>query len=177
MAALAFDGPQTFLWTGKAPDMQAPTLTLNGAPWQAELTYRYRAQGTEEWTSGLPTAAGSYQLQATLEETASHTGAVAETTVQIFCFQEREGLVTGSVPVELPGGSGSCQVVVALYDKASGQLLDRTVRTCALGQGAMTLTDLRLNSRGRENLTVKVFLLGGSLSPLGPASTYAVWRT
>lgn len=176
-AALAFDGPQTFLWTGKAPDLQGPTLTLNGAPWEAELTYRYRTQGAEVWTPGLPTAAGSYQLRATLEETASHTAAVAETTVQIFCFQERDGLVTGSVPVELPGGSGSCQVVVALYDKASGQLLDRTVRTCALGQGAMTLTDLRLNSRGRENLTVKVFLLGGSLSPLGPASTYAVWRT
>ena len=85
---------------------------------------------------GLPTAAGTYQLRATLEETASHTGAVAETTVQIFCFQEREGLVTGSVPVELPGGSGSCQVVVALYDKASGQLLDRTVRTCAWTPGA-----------------------------------------
>lgn len=176
-AALAFEGPQRFLWTGKAPDMQAPTLTLNGAPWQAELTYRYRAQGTEEWTSGLPTAAGSYQLQAALGETASHTAAVAETTVQIFCFQEQEGLVTGSVPVELPGGSGSCQVVVALYDQGSGQLLDRTVRTCALGQGTVTLTDLRLDSRSRENLTVKVFLLGGSLSPLGPASTYAVWRT
>ena len=136
VAALAFDGSQTFLWTGNAPDLQGPTLTLNGVPWEAELTYHYRAQGTEAWMPGLPTAAGTYQLRATLEETASHTGAVAETTVQIFCFQEREGLVTGSVPVELPGGSGSCQVVVALYDKASGQLLDRTVRTCAWTPGA-----------------------------------------
>lgn len=176
IAALAFDGPQRFLWTGRAPDLRSPALTLNGAPWQAELTYRYRAQGTEEWTSGLPTAAGSYQLRATLEETASHTAAVAETTVEIFCFQEREGLVTGSVPVELPGGSGSCQVVVALYDKASGQLLDRTVRTCALGQGTVTLADLRLDSHGREDLIVKTFLLSGNLGPLGPASTYAVWQ-
>ena len=96
--------------------------------------------------------------------------------MQIFCFRVQDGLVTGSVPVELPGGSGSCQVVVALYDKASGQLLDRTVRTCALGQGAMTLTDLRLNSRGREDLEVKVFALGGGLAPVLPASVYAVRR-
>ena len=107
MAALAFDGSQCFLWTGRAPDLRSPILTLNGALWEAELTYHYRAQGTEEWTSGLPTEAGSYQLRATLEETASHTAAAAETTVQIFCFQEREGLVIGSVPVTLPGGSGS----------------------------------------------------------------------
>lgn len=177
IAALAFDAPQNFLWTGKAPDLRSPALTLNGTPWQAELTYRYRAQGTEEWTFGLPTAAGTYQLRATLEETASHTAAVAETTVEIFCFQEQEGLVTGSVPVELPGGSGSCQVVVALYDRGSGQLLDRTVRTCALGQGTVPLTDLCLDSHGREDLTVKTFLLSGNLGPLGPASTYAVWRT
>lgn len=168
-AELSFDGPQFFLWTGEAPAVRPPALTLNGQPWQGEVSWSYRTGDAGAWTGGLPHAPGDYRLRAELAETADYTAASAETTLRIFCFQLADGLVSGSAPVELPGGQGDCRIIAALYDKDSGQMLDVRVEIHSLGEGSVVLRDLRLDPRGRDDLLVKIFVMGQSLEGLLPA--------
>lgn len=168
-AELSFDGPQSFLWTGEAPAVHPPVLTLNGQLWQAEISWSYRTGDTGAWTGGLPHAPGDYQLRAELAETADHTAASAETTLRIFCFQLTDGVVSGSAPVELPGGQGDCRIIAALYDKDSGQMLDVRVEIHSLSEEAVVLRDLQLDARDKEDLLVKIFVVGPSLEGLLPA--------
>ena len=165
---LAFDSSQSFLWTGETPAVHPPVPTLNGQPWQAEVSWSYRTGDAGAWTDGLPKSPGNYQLRAELAETADYTAASAETTLRIFCFQLTDGAVVGSVPVELPGGQGDCQIIAALYDRGSGQMLDSKVEVHSLKEGTVVLKDLRLNARGRDDLLVKIFVIGPSLEGLLP---------
>lgn len=168
-AELSFDGPQSFLWTGEAPSVRPPVLTLNGQPWQAEISWSYRTGDAGAWTDGLPKAPGDYQLRAELAATTDYTAASAETTLRIFCFQLTDGVVSGSAPVELPGGQGDCRIIAALYDRDSGQMLDVKVEIHSLSEGAVVLKDLRLDARDKDNLLVKIFVVGPSLEGLLPA--------
>lgn len=168
-AVLSFDGPQELLWTGEPAAIRPAALTLNGLPWQKDVTYFHRAGESEPWTEGLPTAAGTYQLRAELTETGDYSAAAAETTLRIVCFQKVDGAVVGALPVEVPAGAGDCRILVALYNRDSNQMLDLIVQTCSRG-GTVALRDLRLDPRGQENLLVKVFVLGESLEALSPTS-------
>ena len=168
-AELSFDGPQSFLWTGEAPAVHPPVLTLNGQLWQAEISWSYRTGDTGAWTGGLPHAPGDYQLRAELAETADYTASSALTTLRIFCFQLTDGGVVGSAPVELPGGQGDCRIIAALYDKDSGQMLDVRVEIHSLSEEAVVLRDLQLDARDKEDLLVKIFVMGQSLEGLLPA--------
>ena len=167
-AALSFDGPQELLWTGETAAIRPAVLTLNGLPWQGEVAYSYRADDSAPWSEGLPAAPGIYQLRAELNETEDHSGALAETTLRIVCFQKADGVVAGALPVEVPAGTGDCRILVALYDRDSGQQLDVILQTRSRG-GTAVLRELRLDPRGRENLLVKVFVLGEALEGLTPA--------
>ena len=168
-AELSFDGPQSFLWTGEAPAVHPPVLTLNGQLWQAAISWSYRTGDTGAWTGGLPHAPGDYQLRAELAATTDYTAASAETTLRIFCFQLTDGVVSGSAPVELPGGQGDCRIIAALYDRDSGQMLDVKMEIHSLSEGAVVLKDLRLDARDKDNLLVKIFVVGPSLEGLLPA--------
>lgn len=168
-AVLSFDGPQELLWTGETAAIRPAVLTLNGLPWQKDVTYFHRSGEGEPWTEGLPSAAGTYQLRAELTETENYSSAVAETTLHIAHFQKADSAVVGALPVEVPAGTGDCRILVALYNRDNNQLLDLILQTHSRG-GTAVLQDLRLNSRGQENLLVKVFVLGETLETLSPTS-------
>ena len=165
---LTFDGVQTLRWTGEAAAIQPPALTMNGLPWEAEVSYSFHSGESGLWTDGLPSEAGTYQLRATLAGTENYTSATAETTLTICYFQREDGVVKGSMPVTLPDGTGTCRVTVALYDGENGQMLDLRQESYRRGEGTVILDELRLNPRGREQLLVKVFVTGEGLEGLSP---------
>lgn len=168
---------QTLLWTGEAAVIQEPVLTLNGLPFQTELLYWYRAGESDPWSKGLPAEAGIYQLRAEVAETENHTAAAAETTLRIVNFQHMDGTVKGAIELKIPEGTGTCQVVVALYDKTNGQMLDVWMKPYSQGVGTVVLSDLNLRAMGREQLQVKTFILGEHLSAWNSGhSVYEVWQ-
>lgn len=146
-----------------------PAATLDGQPWQTEVTWSYRADEAGAWRQGLPQAPGRYQLRAEVAEAAGHTAASAQTVLDLFCFRLADGAVTGSVPMELPGGQGDCRIIAALYDRDSGRLLDAKAELHRLDEGTVVLRDLRLDPKGGTDLLVKVFVLGQDLDGLLPA--------
>ena len=78
-------------------------------------------------------------------------------------------MVSGSAPVELPSGQGDCRIIAALYDRDSSQMLDVVVEIHSLSEGVAVLKDLRLDAGGKNDLLVKLFVMGPTLEGLLPA--------
>ena len=72
--------------TGKEAELTAPTLTFigNDNP-EVELTYSYKVQGDAEYTVGLPTACGIYDVKVNVSATDNYNAAEDTMVLTITC--------------------------------------------------------------------------------------------
>jgi len=77
---------QTLASTGEEAELTAPTLTFigNDNP-EVELTYSYKAQGDAEYTNGLPTACGIYDVKVNVSATDNYNAVEDTMTLTITC--------------------------------------------------------------------------------------------
>lgn len=80
---------QTLASTGEEAELTAPTLTFigNDNP-EVELTYSYKAQGDAEYTNGLPTACGIYdvKVKVNVSETDNYNAVEDTMVLTITCI-------------------------------------------------------------------------------------------
>ncbi|MBE5942461.1 MAG: hypothetical protein E7264_07990 [Lachnospiraceae bacterium] len=77
---------QTIASTGKEAVITEPTLTFAGTDKpEVELAYSYKAQGDEEYTVGLPSACGTYDLKVNVPELTNYAAVEKIITLTITC--------------------------------------------------------------------------------------------
>lgn len=77
--------PMTAVYTGKAVQIAAPTVSLaDGTPvTDAQIAYSYKAAGDTAYKEGLPTDAGTYKIKASVASTAQYAAADKEANLTI----------------------------------------------------------------------------------------------
>ena len=77
---------QTLASTGEKADISAPIITFAGTDKpEVELTYSYKAQGDAEYTTGLPTACGIYDVKVNVSATDNYNAVEDTMTLTITC--------------------------------------------------------------------------------------------
>ena len=75
---------QALPYTGNPAAITAPTVTLvNGEIYSGEISYQYKAEGTDDYTNGLPIDAGTYTVMASIAAQGNYTAASGELTLTI----------------------------------------------------------------------------------------------
>ena len=78
------EGSQTLPYTGSPVVITAPTVTLvNGEIYSGEISYQYKAEGTDDYTNGLPTDVGTYTVVASIAAQGNYTAASGKLTLTI----------------------------------------------------------------------------------------------
>ena len=78
------EGSQTLPYTGSPADITAPTVNLvNGEIYSGEISYQYKAEGTDDYTNGLPTDVGTYTVVASIAAQGNYTAASGKLTLTI----------------------------------------------------------------------------------------------
>ena len=78
------DTSQVLGYTGSPVVITAPTVTLvNGEIYSGEISYQYKAEGTDDYTNGLPTDVGTYTVVASIAAQGNYTAASGELTLTI----------------------------------------------------------------------------------------------
>lgn len=77
---------QTLASTGEVADITAPTITFAGTDKpEVELTYSYKVQGDAEYTAGLPSDCGTYDVKVNVPELTNYAAVEKIITLTITC--------------------------------------------------------------------------------------------
>ena len=91
------EGSQTLPYTGSPADITAPTVTLvNGEIYSGEISYQYKAEGTDDYTNGLPTDVGTYTVMASIAAQDNYNAA----TSSELALTIEKAAATGTVTAE-----------------------------------------------------------------------------
>ena len=94
---------------GETPD---PAVTTSAADYNGTITYEYKKTTDTEYTSSVPTAAGTYNVRAVVGETAKYLGTTATST---FTIDKNETTATVSV-ANITVGNDPEPIVITVSD-------------------------------------------------------------
>ena len=129
---------QALPYTGNPAAITAPTVTLvNGEIYSGEISYQYKAEGTDDYTNGLPIDAGTYTVMASIAAQGNYTAASGELTLTIK-KAAASGTVTAVADLTY---NGSAQALVTEGNVTGGTMQYRLGESGDFSNQIPTATD------------------------------------
>jgi hypothetical protein len=141
----------TVSMSGWAYGSSASSPSVSGNTGNGTVTYTYKAEGGNEFTSTKPTNAGTHTVKATIAETSGYTGSEATTT---YIVAQREAILSWE-NTSLTYNKSAQKPTASVSNKVGSDVCDVTVDGAQANAGNYTATATDLSNSNYKLPAVK----------------------